>query len=38
VLFRVQYFGFVFCVSNQHPSTEEGLGVVEWGLCIFDKP
>ncbi len=38
VLFWVQYFGFVFCVSNQHPSREEGLGVVEWGLCIFDKP
>jgi hypothetical protein len=38
VLFRVQYFGFVFCVSNQDPSREEGLGVVEWGLCIFDKP
>jgi calmodulin len=38
VLFWVQYSGFVFCVSNQHPSREEGLGVVSGGFVFLTNP
>lgn len=38
VLFWVQYSGFVFCVSNQHPSREEDCGWWSGGFVFLTNP